>query len=550
MMIESIFSSILVLSVQASLIIALLWVIRRLFHQWIRPKWAYALWFLVLLKLTSPWLPTSGLSIENIVPPLLHSSLSFDHNETEPAQQETGVESGEALYQEPPVTDPWSTVHPDFAHTTDSGEKLLGGSQADGWLFICSVLWLIGAFLFMIVSVVQYMTCTRKWKQHASPVQDPSTLQLLRMAKENVGVRKSIDAYYSTSVKSPALFGFWRAKILLPDTRSAPGVWDREAILAAFEHELWHWKRKDIWANVWFHGVLAIHWFNPLLWLAYRQFRTDQETACDASILANRSEHERIRYGLVLLRTLESQQNTPVHHVGVSLFGNQNVIRRRIQLIAKYKKPTIAYTVCAAVLFALLSVALLTNASADTVEAEKETTPTTGNEDQVLSSDDDTFEHSPSFVMPVSEGQITRLFGTVLPNQRGEEETYTAIAIANELETPIVAAAAGTVQYAAYDVGFGNRVVIDHGDGWTTTYSHLHSIEVEEGTVVAAGDRIGTMGSTGRSTGVHLRFEVIVEDTPLDPLQFFTEDERARLSTVNDLDRGPRHHVETKNEAD
>lgn len=86
--------------------------------------------------------------------------------------------------------------------------------------------------------------------------------------------------------------------------------------------------------------------------------------------------------------------------------------------------------------------------------------------------------------------------------------------------TPILAAANGTVTFAASNGGYGKMVDIDHGNGLVTRYAHLSAIQVAEGQQVSGGDRIGLAGSTGRSTGPHLHFEVRRGDSALDPSRF------------------------------
>jgi murein DD-endopeptidase MepM/ murein hydrolase activator NlpD len=66
--------------------------------------------------------------------------------------------------------------------------------------------------------------------------------------------------------------------------------------------------------------------------------------------------------------------------------------------------------------------------------------------------------------------------------------------------------------------GYGNRVLIDHGNGYQTLYAHLLKIYVSEGQTVNRGDQIGQMGSTGRSTGIHLHFEILKSGSQIDPL--------------------------------
>jgi murein DD-endopeptidase MepM/ murein hydrolase activator NlpD len=98
---------------------------------------------------------------------------------------------------------------------------------------------------------------------------------------------------------------------------------------------------------------------------------------------------------------------------------------------------------------------------------------------------------------------------------------HTGIDIANRTGTPILAADAGYVVAAGRDTwGYGNQVVIDHGNGFKTRYAHLQNILVKAGQTVTKNQKIGTMGSTGRSTGPHLHFEVISGGTFRNPLGF------------------------------
>jgi murein DD-endopeptidase MepM/ murein hydrolase activator NlpD len=86
--------------------------------------------------------------------------------------------------------------------------------------------------------------------------------------------------------------------------------------------------------------------------------------------------------------------------------------------------------------------------------------------------------------------------------------------------TPIHAAAAGTVIYAGWMSGYGNLVVVDHGNGLSTAYAHASSILVGFGQTVGQGDIVSLVGSTGHSTGPHLHFEVRVNGVAVDPLLY------------------------------
>lgn len=115
-----------------------------------------------------------------------------------------------------------------------------------------------------------------------------------------------------------------------------------------------------------------------------------------------------------------------------------------------------------------------------------------------------------SFIWPTT-GSISQRFSWY----------HQAVDIAKADRPPIVAAARGTVVTAGWNSGgYGNYVIIDHGNGTRTLYAHMvnGSIVVKPGQVVSQGEKIGTMGSTGRSTGTHLHFEIIGSKGKLNPL--------------------------------
>ena len=119
-----------------------------------------------------------------------------------------------------------------------------------------------------------------------------------------------------------------------------------------------------------------------------------------------------------------------------------------------------------------------------------------------------------AFINPTS-GTISSRFGN------RSRDNHKGIDIAGPQGTPIKAAAAGKVIYSGYSTnGFGNHVIISHGNGVQTLYAHCSSLSVQEGQSVSAGTLIGKMGSTGRSTGSHLHFEIRVNGVAQDPQNY------------------------------
>lgn len=110
------------------------------------------------------------------------------------------------------------------------------------------------------------------------------------------------------------------------------------------------------------------------------------------------------------------------------------------------------------------------------------------------------------YIAPV-QGAITSLFGPRAKPTAGASSNHQGIDFAAVRGALAKAAAGGTVIFAGKAGGYGNRVIIDHGNGEQTTYSHLDRIDVKKGSIIAQGKPVGTVGSTGVSTGPHLHFE-------------------------------------------
>lgn len=120
-----------------------------------------------------------------------------------------------------------------------------------------------------------------------------------------------------------------------------------------------------------------------------------------------------------------------------------------------------------------------------------------------------------------SSGVITSEFGSRVDPVYGGQGNHEGIDIADDYGTQIVATAAGTVSFAGFtDGGYGNLVEIDHGNGIITKYGHASAVLVNPGDQVTQGQVIALMGSTGKSTGSHVHYEVDVNGTAVDPIVF------------------------------
>lgn len=127
--------------------------------------------------------------------------------------------------------------------------------------------------------------------------------------------------------------------------------------------------------------------------------------------------------------------------------------------------------------------------------------------------------------LPVRDAIIGSGFGHRADPFSGSRAVHEGIDFNAETGTPVYAAAAGVVVVAEYHPEYGNMIDIDHGQGLTSRYAHLSKSLLKSGQIIGRGEQIGNVGSTGRSTGSHLHFEVRMLGVAQDPTQFLKRGE-------------------------
>lgn len=121
---------------------------------------------------------------------------------------------------------------------------------------------------------------------------------------------------------------------------------------------------------------------------------------------------------------------------------------------------------------------------------------------------------------PVLDGWFSSNFGYRIDPFSGQQSMHEGIDFPAETGTPIVATASGKVIFADWHPAYGKMIEIDHGNGLVSRYAHTSAMHVKEGDLVVRGQKIAAVGSTGRSTGPHLHFEVRLNGVPQNPARF------------------------------
>ena len=330
---------------------------------------------------------------------------------------------------------------------------------------------------------------------------------------------KTSDGCYSGAcVTAPFTLGILRPRVYLPDDLQGTA---RQAVLL---HEQTHIRRRDPLTKPLFYAVACLHWFNPLVWLAFCTFERDMEAACDEAAVRGRPLPERNAYCESLLHFAVQGRSIP----GSLAFGQGSVKERIVHLLHYRRLGAGALAVCAAVVGLSVTAGMVrpqvedapaTAAPPATAEtAEPTPTPAPTSVPAVAAAALPTLDNaanSPRFICPVKYKYISR-FAT--NGHRGDD-------LCAAEGTEIYAAADGVVLAAQEHYSWGNFVEIDHGADanglrWSTLYAHMQSCAVQVGQTVTAGQVIGYVGSTGNATGNACHFEMQVNGTLVEPRYF------------------------------
>jgi bla regulator protein BlaR1 len=286
-------------SIEAALLIGAILAVRVVVGRRISAQWRHALWLVLLLRLLLPWTPQTRYSVYSLVPQTLSSPLS---RALAPAPQEA---------------------------ITPATRGSVGARDALG------VVWLIGAAGFACWLLLQAARTTFALRGRR-PVTEEAVLLLLEDCKEQLEIQTYLAVVETPRVPAPALFGWIRPRLLFP--ASLLDTLSRESLRHIFLHELSHLKRHDIAFNWLAAAAQALHWFNPLVWLAFREARSDMELACDEVALGRLEVHESSGYGHTIL-DLVTVKARPKRVPALAAIGEDaDGIKRRIQMIAAFKK--------------------------------------------------------------------------------------------------------------------------------------------------------------------------------------------------------------------
>ncbi len=342
---------------QAGVLIGMILLIQKFLGRRLGVRGCYCLWLLVLLRLALPWTIPSSASVYNVLPP------SPVQRYLVPAAA-SRMGSTSALTREIAFTDALRPSRPEAHDTTKTsspgqGQWPVRHRLGAGTVLFLLLVWLVG-FCSLAVWIAASGWSLHRIVRRGRSVTDHWVLALLEEAKQLVGIRAKVRIVATDRLGSPALYGLWRPRLLLPRTTLAAR--DRTELRHIFLHELAHLKRHDILIGHLASVLHLFHWFNPLLWFGLRQMRADRELACDGLALSVLPPEEAPAYGRTIVHQVEQLLTFQPRWALASLGGDRAQFRRRITLIAASPaRRTYRRSLLALILAAVLAWAGLTD---------------------------------------------------------------------------------------------------------------------------------------------------------------------------------------------
>jgi beta-lactamase regulating signal transducer with metallopeptidase domain len=321
------FQTILNLSLQATLLAALVWLICKTLGRWIPPRFRALLWFIVIARVLVPFAPASPLSLQNIFARRIAPAVP-------PPARIVKIETN--LFAEPLI------------HFEDA-PLATAPAQPEPTAFpiaqTLAAIWLTGAILAFATIATRCWIIRRRLRSELHPhpqLDDPATANLseihaiLNECRATLGLRYPIRLVVSKAVAAPALTGLYPATLIVPHAFQT-GRFTQNQIRQILLHELAHIQQGHLWLHWLTLAARALHWFNPILHLAAARLRHECELAADAAALQNANQTERQSYGETILLALTQTTAAPTA-MALGLAEQTAGLKQRLRALAEPRR--------------------------------------------------------------------------------------------------------------------------------------------------------------------------------------------------------------------
>ncbi|HDR8156275.1 TPA: methicillin resistance protein [Bacillus cereus] len=397
-----IFDWVIETSIMASILVGLILCMKVLLKNQLTPRWQYALWLILLVRLILPWSPNSSFS--------MYSMLSQGYEYLRyPMQENIKVQTSKEINEQ-------KTYSFNLKGENEvKKEMMFQDTDKSFWNLsmyeILLYVWLLGV-LFLSFSIIIVNRRLYVYLHKQSVITDERVLRIFENCKEVMSIKRDISLLLAGKIPSPTLLGYIRPRILLCERHIEQ--LDNKQLRFIFYHELAHFKRKDVGINWLMYSLLILNWFNPILWYAYYAMREDQEIACDALALTFIGHKEKLAYGHTIITLLEHYSNYNQTPSLANLSGNKYVLKRRILMIKKFNRKSYCWSILGIVTVIGVSIFSLLNAkTAETSNKKEHKVENIQNIDRKTNGNQDIYK--PRFLFELDESQITSLKNRRLP---------------------------------------------------------------------------------------------------------------------------------------
>lgn len=328
-MLTSLFDWFLAASLRASVLTLVVLVVQFLLQRHLSPRWRYALWLPVLAVLLMPVHPESRWSLETA---FLPAAKAEAHAVALPPAAPVPLDLS--------VGEPMSAPVP------------VAAAAVIDWQQLGMLLWFVGCTGILLCSALSFSRVLLRFKASRQPVGE-KLQALIEQTSQEVGLRRTPEVWIAPSIGSPAVTGLLRPTLLLPERFDHSFTLSEVRLI--LQHELTHLKRRDLPVNALLCLLMALHWFNPLLWVAFLKVRADREAACDAQVLHNAPHTRRVEYGHALLKVESAFSPLSLSLGFVGIFQRGAALRSRIRSIASQRQAHPVMNVLAALCMVLMT---------------------------------------------------------------------------------------------------------------------------------------------------------------------------------------------------
>ena len=413
--------------------------------------------------------------------------------------------------------------------------------------------WAAGVLACTLWQWARYLRFVRGLRRLSTPAQEERDA-LWQEVCAQAGVARAPRLRACPGLAGPVMTGLVRPVLYLPEGMPLA------RLELALRHEAAHLSRGDLWAKALVRWCCRLHWFNPLCALQEGRWSRACEYACDEKAAAGLGEADRLTYGLLLL---DAAQSRPLPAGAAGLGGPKKEMKARLAALLHPAAPsrrltvavaaaliaTLCLTVCVAAGFsasdapvsapvssaspqplagasasqaqdapdsASQSSASQSGAEADRVPpaSQAQDAPDSASQPPASQSGNEADSVPPASQSTAKADDALQADGFIWPVpdytgvSRWKSGQHKGADLMATRGSEVLAMAAGTVTMAQWHYSYGNVVEVDHGNGISTLYAHLESMDVAVGDKVAQGQQIGTVGSTGNTTGVQCHVEV------------------------------------------